>query len=236
VQAFTEDDAAVAQVLRRFGFEPVPLYPRFAIRIKHRTFDEYLQAMRSSYRQRARRWMKGTPPGFEMRSSFEAWAPQFASLAEAMAARAREYRRETLEAEFFLRLARVPGTSARVLRRPDGSLKFFNLDLEDGPFLRPLYVGFEKEDASLDGVYFRMCYDLVRCGIEGGFQEIDFGITAGAAKMSIGAEAVNTHAWIRHENKAVHRALVWLGNGALAPPRPVALHVFRDGQASASSS
>jgi hypothetical protein len=230
VQAFTEDDAAVAQVLRRLGFEPVPLYPRFVLRIKHRTFDEHLQAMRKPYRQRAKRWMKGAPPGFEVLLSFEAWAPQIASLSEAMAARAREYRRETLDSEFFLRLARMPGTKARLLRRPDGSLKFFSLELEDGPSLRPLYIGFEREDASLEGVYFRAYYEVVRRGIDAGFQEIDFGITTGTAKMSIGAKAVHAKAWIRHENKALHRALVWLMNGALAPPRPAELHVFRDGR------
>jgi hypothetical protein len=222
--------AAIARALGRLGFEPVPMPPTHVLAVGHPAFDGYVRALRRSYRRRVHEvFTRSAALRSEWVTGFGDLASELARLWRAVYDRAREFRREILGEAFFRAMADVPGAAVLLLRRPDQSLAAFGLVLEDRPWLRFLYTGFEAASRD-EGAYFRLMYEIVRRACEGRYEYVELGLTSAEPKLATGAVARPLEAWIRHRRPMAQRLLVRLLRSVLAPRAPGARarRVFRD--------
>jgi len=228
VQDFVAPGGPLARALRGSGFSSVRSLPTVVVSLGFATFEDYLAAMRSKYRRRTRCILEGSAHlRVERIEDFAPLAGELARLWRCVYDRATETKREVLGEAFFEAAAVLPELSALVLRRPDGSIAVFGLLLEDRPWLHFLQCGFEAEAGRGESAYFRLLVEIVRAGIEGGFDFAHLGCTTVGPKLDVGGEAVALGAWIRHRNPLIQRVFAFGGNGRFAPAPPTARHVFR---------
>ncbi len=226
VRDLEPDGGAAAKALASRGFEAVPLPPSFVLDLDggFDSFEGYLAALRSDYRRRARLRLERAAGLAVERLAGPGFGPiagELARLWRCVYERADEYRREVLPEAFFRGIARLPAAGVLVLRRPDRSIAAFALLLDDRPWLRFLYSGCEAEAARREGAYFRLLYEIVRTGIEGGYRRVELGITTAEPKLDLGARPVPLEAWIRHRSP-FSQALIGRALRSVLAPRPVA--------------
>lgn len=228
VQNFASKRTPAGQVLAELGFAGVPMMPTAVISLPYESFEDYLGAMRAQYRRRAKQAMKRSRHlVVEHVRDFADQAAELARLWRAIYDRATELRREVLTPEFFRAMAGVDEASVLLLRREDGSIASFALLLDDRPWLSFLQCGFE-EAGRQEGAYFRLLYEIVRHGIQQGYEQIDLGITTLAPKLDVGAVPVPLFAWVKHRNPLVQATLRVVAQGPLRPEDVQARRVFKE--------
>ena len=229
VQSFTSRDGPVAEQLSNRGFVAVPMPQTAVLALPYGSFDEYLAAMRSSYRRRARQTLKQTRElAVEHRPRFADLADELARLWRAVYDRATELKREIIGPAFFTGISELGESSVLLVRRPDGSIACFALLLDDRPWLSFVYCGFEVSTGRQEGAYFRLLYEIVRYAIAHGYEQVDLGMTTLAPKFDLGAVPVPLFGWFKHRNPIVQHALSALGRGPLRPQALEPRHVFKE--------
>ena len=217
----------VAEALRARGFAQLRTLPTTVLEQDFGSFDEYLGALRSRYRNRTRRILRQSRQlRVERVRDFSALAPEFTGLWRLVHNRATETKREILAEPFFTQAATVPETAALVLRRPDGSIAAFGLVLEDAPWLHFLQCGFAVQAGRDEAAYFRLMLEVVRAGIDGGFRLIHLGATTLGPKLDLGAAAVPLAAWIRHRNPVINLGCQAVARRSRAQALPAPRAVF----------
>lgn len=229
VQDFAADDRRYASALSEAGFASLEILPTVVLDVRFSSFDEYLRAMRAQYRRRARRILRQSGAlHVEHRSQFGELAPELARLAAAVFDRATEVKREMLTERYFRAASAEPRLSLLLLRRPDGSIASFALLLDDRPWLHFLSCGFEEDAGRSEGAYFRLLYEIVRTGIDGGYAHLNFGITTLPPKLDTGGVPVRLAAWMRYHRPLLHRIGALLGARMFAGTAPRPRNVFRE--------
>lgn len=222
------DDGPWQELFRERAFSRIPMHPTIAVPLEWESFDDYLDAMRSNYRRRARTVLKRsahlTP---ELVTGFAPLATDLARLWRHVFDRATEYRREILTPRYFEAAAADEAASVLLLRRADESIASFAVLYDDAPTLHFLSCGFEESSGQDEGAYFRLLYEIVRVGIDNGYERVDLGMTTAEPKFDVGGEPVAVAAWMRHRNRLLHRSFAALGSGPFAPDQPDARHVFK---------
>lgn len=204
VQDFPGVEGDCAAALREHGFAPVPVLPTVVLELGFADFGEYLSAMRAQYRRRARRVLEQSSHlRVELRRDFTDLAPELGRLAREVFDRAGEIRREVLTERYFRAAAQRDNISLLVLRRADESIACFGLLMDDRPWLHFLNCGFEASAGRDEAAYFRLLYEIVRTGIEAGYERINFGLTTLPPKLDTGGIPVALMAWMRY-----HRPLI----------------------------
>lgn len=100
--------------------------------------------------------------------------------------------------------------------------------LAEPPWLTFLQCGFEEEAARTEGVYFRLLYEIARLGIEGGFQQVDLGVTTLEPKLDVGGVPVPLFAWVKHRNPLIQRLVRAAADGPMRPGRVEPRRVFKE--------
>ena len=220
----------IAASLESHGFEPLPIPPTVVLQLPYSSFDEYLDAMRSQYRRRARKVIEQSshlePVALH---DFAEPAQELARLWHLVWSRAKELKREVLPAAFFEAASALDYVTVLALRRPDGSIASYALLLEDRPWLHFLYTGFEREAGEQEGAYFRLIYEIARYAIENHFPSVNLGMTTIEPKLDAGGTVVPLLAWVRHRRPLLHRVSIALGRGPLAPKPVPPRQVFKSG-------
>jgi hypothetical protein len=83
-------------------------------------------------------------------------------------------------------------------------------------------------------LYFRLLYEIIRLGIEGGFEQVDLGVTTLAPKLDVGGVPVPLYGLVKHRNSLVQSVVRRLANGPLGPEQVEARHVFKEAPPTAS--
>lgn len=235
VQNVTSLDGPVATELGRLGFASVPIPPTAVVDLCYSSFGEYLNAMRSQYRRRAKLvFERSAELDVERLDHFEDLADELSQLWGLVYSRADEVKREVLVPAYFRTMSRLDGSSVLVLRRKDRSIASFALLYAEHPWLSFLHCGFDESAGRGEGAYFRLLYEIVRAGIEGGFDQAELGLTTMEPKMDVGAVPVPLYGFVRHRNGLMHRAVRALANGPLRERVPEPRRVFKKDCASAS--
>ncbi|HET9720945.1 MAG TPA: GNAT family N-acetyltransferase [Solirubrobacteraceae bacterium] len=230
VQNFVSLGGAAGEELNRRNFAPVPIPHTAVVPVPYSSFEEYLGSMRAQYRRRAQQTLKRSKAlQIEHLRDFADEADELARLWYAIYQRAREVRREILPQAFFQGVSSLPEASVLLARRPDGSIAAFALLLDDDHTISFVQCGFEEE-ARDEGAYFRLLYEIVRLGIESGFEQVDLGITTLKPKLDVGAVPLPQWAWLKHRNPLLQRAIRVMARGPLSPPDVSARHVFKEPQ------
>jgi predicted N-acyltransferase len=227
VQNFTSRSGPAGEELSRRNFTGVAIPPTAVVDVPYSSFEEYLGAMRAQYRRRAQQTLKRSASlSVEHVHDFGELADELARLWRAIFDRAREVKREVLTPAFFRIVAELEEASVLLTRREDGSIASFGLLLDDSPWLSFLQCGFEERGRE-EGAYFRLLYEIVRLGIEQGFEQVDLGITTIKPKLDVGAVPVPLFAWIKHRNPIFQRAIMALGE-AVRPEDVEPRNVFKE--------
>ncbi|HET8527540.1 MAG TPA: GNAT family N-acetyltransferase [Gaiellaceae bacterium] len=223
------DDAPWRRAFRERGFSRIPMHPTIVVDVVWDSFDEYLAAMRANYRRRARTVLKRsahlTP---ELVEDFSPLADELSRLWRCVFDRATEYRRELLPPAYFAAAAADDATRVLLLRRDDASIASFAVLYDDAPVLHFFSCGFEAAAGQEEGAYFRLLYEIVRVGIEEGYEEINLGMTTAEPKYDVGGRPLPVASWMRHRSRLLHRSFAALGAGPFAPEAPEPRHVFKD--------
>jgi predicted N-acyltransferase len=229
VQNFETPAGAASAALRSHGFSPVPIPPTVIVELPFASFDEYLAAMRSQYRRRARKVLRGSEHlHVESIRDFGDLAPKLARLWRLVYDRADEVKRELLPEAYFRAVAALPQSSVLALRREDGSIASYALLLDDPPWLHFLFTGFEERAGREEGAYFRLIYEIVRHGIERDFGTVNLGITTVEPKLDAGGVPVPLYAWLRHRRPRLQELFARLGRGPFGPAPVQRRNVFKD--------
>lgn len=229
VQNFTSLRGPAADELRKLGFAGVPILATAVVDVSFDSFDDYLSAMRAQYRRRARHAMKRAEDlRIEHLDDFAELGDELARLWRLIYDRATEVKREILTPSYFGALSRLEGSSVLLARRRDGSIAAFALLLADRPWLSFLQCGFDEQAARSEGAYFRLLYEIVRIAIEGGFQQVDLGVTTLEPKLDVGGTPVPLFAWVKHRNPLIQRVLRVLAKGPMRPHQLEPRRVFKE--------
>jgi hypothetical protein len=235
IKDFEAQHAPFTTKLREGGFHEIPFQPnmRMALRPEWQKFDDYIEAMSSKYRVRARRAFRKLD-GVERRElnldAVKELDVQLHTLYCSVARHA-DFNMITLHPQYFSGLKAALEDRFRIWGYfLDGALLGFHSAIYNGDELEAHFLGFQDIHNADFQLYLNMLYDMVREAFAAGASQIVFSRTATEIKSSIGAEAFETYCYLRHCNPVVHamtQALV----GYLAPKETwTPRHPFREGE------
>lgn len=219
VDAIVQKDIAGAQLpayrsWRQSGYHALRFQPNMEIELQPdwRSFEDYLDAMSSKYRVRARRAVKKSRQ-LERRwlSSEEVrhQSVRLFALYEQIAAQS-EFNLVHLHPDFFYEMKKHLGDQYEVLGyfQANKLIGFCTLLHHHGR-AEAHFLGFEEEVNRSAQLYLNMLYDLIHRGIEQGRTHIGFARTAMEIKSSVGAEPEDLYVLTRSYSP--------LFNGLVAP-------------------
>ena len=202
-----------AEVMQTDGYHLFPFMPNLMLQLRPgwNTFEDYLDAMVSKYRVRARR-------AFKKAKTVTVRPMSLADMATAQERMHELYLGVACSADFsllqlspgyFTALKKQMGEDFTVLGYyKEGELIGFCSALRNGPELEAHFLGFDNTQNHKHQLYLNMLYDIVRLGIEQFQSEtIVFSRTATEIKTSVGAEPVPMQAFMRYRCGLLNRLL-----------------------------
>ena len=192
------EDALVAS-----GFQAVPNVPTVRMTIPWKSFEDYLSALRKSYRNDIRRKIKRkraqdirtvvTSDGGDM-------VDRYVELHGKVRERANRFGRDNFGRPFFLSMLRN-------LQEHNHWMHYFQGDrlvgfLQFVTYRRTLWAniaGFDYDVSRKAMLYFNAYYDMIQYAIENGLETVDVGITTYVAKSAMGFSVIpqSMYAWYR---------------------------------------
>ncbi|MCH2083165.1 MAG: GNAT family N-acetyltransferase [Saprospiraceae bacterium] len=201
-----------SQILRSRGYAIDPFLPNMNLNLPEvwDTMDDYLDALSSKYRVRAKRAFK------------KAKDIAFIELTEAQIrqyqARIIQLYREVVSKAVF-NVVSVPDSYFLDFKRsfPEEFRLFacfdhqevigFYTSFKNGKDLEAHYLGFDLGKNRKYQLYLNMLYKLIAVGIEERVEKVIFGRTSMAIKSSVGAEAVHPYNYVRHTKGFMNQCL-----------------------------
>lgn len=175
--------------------------PACTLDITWKTFDGYLQSLRSNYRYRYNKALKKSESlTMTMLESNADFSEELYGLYEQVEASAK-IKIDKLPIGFF----RGAFFKIIVFKKDEVPVGFIQL-LENGDELIFEFVGFDYAANAEYHTYHRMLLEIIRCGINGGFKRIDFGQTADDTKLKLGCRYEYLYAYVHHTNPFKHMA------------------------------
>lgn len=223
--------------LETAGFTEFCIQPNMVMELPFHSFEEYMAAMSTKYRTRAKRAFKkmGALERKELSlADIQQQLPRIYELYREIARNA-GFNMVDLNEQYLYALKRDLGDYFRIFGYYQGEqLLAFYTTIQNGTELEAHFLGYDKEQNHEHQLYLNMLYDMIRIGIEAGCHEIIFARTALEIKSSVGAVAHDLHCYLRHQNSFANRfaepMIDYLNPVEVWQPR----HPFRD-EASAHS-
>ncbi len=206
-------EAGQADVMQTAGYHLFPFMPNLMLQLRPDwdTFEDYLDAMVSKYRVRARRAFKKAKTVAVRPMSLTDMAAEKVRMHELYlgVARSAGFSLLQLSPGYFTALKKQMGEDFTVLGYyKDSELIGFCSALRNGPELEAHFLGFDNAHNHKHQLYLNMLYDIVRLGIEQFQSEtIVFSRTATEIKTSVGAEPVPMQAFMRYRCGLLNRLL-----------------------------
>jgi hypothetical protein len=219
VKDFYQDspDYPLMQVVAKTdGYNEFQVEPNFVFKIKNdwKTWDEYLDALASKYRVRAKRAFKKLGADVEKKEFFEERILANQREINALYAQVSSnsgFNLVDLDADYFLKMKAFLGDNFRLFGYfAEGKLIGFYSTIDNGEELEAHFLGYEASQNGERQIYLNMLFDLVGLGIEGQFKRIIFSRTAHEIKSSIGAEPVEMSLFMKHENLIMNWSLPYI--------------------------
>lgn len=209
----------VRQQLPHWGFHQFQMQPSMQLRIQWKSFDDYLNAMTSKYRVRARRaFKKGTELQKRELSLEEIrqHQPRIHELYQIVANNA-GFNAFWLHPHYFTALQEQLGERFRLVGYfHQDQLVAFRTTILNGKELEAHFLGVDDHYNREYQVYLNILYDLIGAAIYHQVEYLDFARTALEIKSSVGAVAHDMECFIRHRNR-ISNALLHLLIRYLSP-------------------
>jgi predicted N-acyltransferase len=172
------------------------------------SFDDYLEALSSKYRVRAKRAFKKAA-GVEKRllneSQIWAYNDRIYALYEDIADAA-GFNTFQLHPDYFIGLKQHLGERFQVYGYfLNGEMVGFFTTILNGEELEAHFIGYDENENHEHQLYLNMLFDMVKIGIEMRVKRVVFARTALEIKSSVGAEPHQLYCYIRHRNAFANR-------------------------------
>lgn len=205
------------------GFATGLTCPKCILDLPFSSFDDYLSALRSDYRNRVKKVFRKTERlDIRFIDNTREFSEELYGLYLNVLGNSR-IRIETLSKEYFT------GKMFNVFVAYDAEkpVGFVQL-LQNGEELVFEFVGLDYACNEKMPVYHRMLYEIVRYGIENGFKTIDFGQTADDTKLKLGCRYETLYAALHHSNPVVNTVCKILAPKLQYKPLKTDFHVFKE--------
>lgn len=232
VKDFSPEQEEVIERLQKDNYRRVPTLPvmRFHLDAQWKSFDDYLQAMASKYRIRAKaarkKGVKLVRENWDV-DQIQQHLDRIDELYRNVFEKAR-FRLFRVEPAYFLELKRKMGD--RFLFKAyllDGELVGFSTFLIDAAQSDAHLIGIDYSANKLHSLYQNMLYDYVASGIEAGTAIIDFGRTAMEIKSTIGAVPEDSPVIVKMRNPLLNGLASMLMENTTPAPW-IQRHPFRE--------
>lgn len=229
---FYNEEAEFHDTLKKFGYIKAHNLPKAEIRIKWKTFDEYLSSMRSSYRCKITKSMKKCSDAnvkIRVLREFSSNARELKRLYDNTSGRAKEIKREPFTEAFFQNLDKYLGDrSILVLAEKDSRPIGFMLLLINHKELIPTVIGLDYDCHQECCTYFNLFYKTIELAIEMKMDRIDMGITTLDPKRDMGSDVVALNMYMKHYNPVFHKTIPVLFDMITPPDTTQPRNVFKD--------
>ncbi len=197
--------------------------PQVSLRLRWKSFDDYLASQRSAYRHRLQKALK---KGRELRFRFLVDNREFEDVYHSFYLRLNSTSRiriEKLDISWFRSdLGRI------LICEHDGKPQGFAQAIENGKELVWAFVGHCQHDNAQRDIYLNLILRLIRHGIENGFEVFEMGQTAEEAKLRLGGTYTHLQALARHSFPLMHLGCRLVMPMLACKPVPDIFRVFRD--------
>lgn len=196
------------QFLGKKGFTEFEIQPNMVLDLPYQNMDEYLNAMSTKYRTRAKRAFKKLD-GIEKRQMTYAEIlhelPNIYRLYKDIANNA-GFNMVDLNEHYLAALKKDLQEHFQMYAYYlDGKLVAFYTMIWNHDELEAHFLGYEKSLNRDYQLYLNILYDIIRMGIEGSSKQIVFARTALEIKSSVGAVAHDLYCYLRHQNTVANR-------------------------------
>lgn len=194
--------------LENKGYTEFCIQPNMVMDLPYAGFDDYLSAMSTKYRTRAKRAFKKAN-GIEKRelglAEIQRELPRIYELYSEIARNA-GFNMVDLNDNYIPALKRdLPEQFRLFAYYLDGKLVAFFTTLRNYDELDAHYLGLDKHLNHEHQLYLNILYDIVRAGLDMGAKRIVFARTALEIKSSVGAVAEELYCYLRHQNALANK-------------------------------
>ncbi len=214
---FERSQKELSPVLTGNKFYEFNAQPTMVLDIPHhwKSFDDYLSAMSSKYRVRAKRAFKKGKNIVRKElnlQEIEENKQQIFDSYQNVAAKA-VFNTFTFTPEYFPELKRQLGDKFKLIACyiHDEFVGFYTT-IKNGNDLDAHFLGLDYQANRDSQLYLNMLYDMVRIGIDAGVHQVTFSRTALEIKSSVGAESHDLSIYIRHRNCMLNRLVKYAVN------------------------
>ncbi len=186
------------------SFVEFQIQPNMILDIRWKNFDDYLAAMNKKYRTRTKRAFTKKNGIVAKAMNLDAMIAHQSRMYELYREIARNagFNMVDLNADYLINLKRnLPEHFNCFGYFLDDKLIAFFTTIKNGHELEAHFLGLDQSVNHEHQVYHNILYDIVREGIEGGFEKVVFARTALEIKSSVGAVAHEMHCYLKHQNQ-----------------------------------
>jgi hypothetical protein len=190
------------------GFVEFDIQPNMVLELPFEKFDDYLAAMSTKYRTRAKRALKKLD-GIELRELFaediEQELPHIYALYRDIAKNA-GFNMVDLNEQYLLGMKKAMPDHYRMFGYyREGKLLAFFTTIRNHEEYEAHFIGYDKASNHEYQLYLNCLYNMVSLAIEAGCERVIFARTALEIKSSVGAEANQLWCYLRHQNSLANR-------------------------------
>lgn len=196
------------QILVNKGFVEFDIQPNMVLKLPFRDFDEYLSAMSTKYRTRAKRAFKKADGMIKKELALvdiQRELPRMYALYCEIANNA-GFNMVDLNEQYLPALKRdLPERFRLFGYYLDNQLVAFFTTIRNGDELEAHFLGYDKTLNHDYQLYLNILYDIVRVALESGCHSVIFARTALEIKSSVGAEPCDLKCYLRHQNQLLNK-------------------------------
>lgn len=218
--------------LKERGYMTIHNLPKAEIKIRWKSFDEYLNSMRSEYRCKIIKNIDKCAKenvSFQVINNFLDKTQELKRLYDNVYNQAKEIKRERLNESFFQNMNKYLGEKiALISATKDGRLIGYMLLLFSGKTLISKFPGLDYALNKKCGTYFNLFYKTIEIAIETGMNDIDMGITTLDPKKDMGSRIVALNMYMKHSNRILNKVIPLLFDMIAPPDTTGSRNVFKE--------
>lgn len=229
---FYDNETDLQGHLKERGYMKMHNLPKAEIRVRWKSFDEYLDSMRSNYRCKIVKSMDKCAKAnisIEVFKNFSANAGELKRLYDNVYDQAKEVKRERIPESFFHNFDRHLADKAVMLTaKKDDKLVGYMLSVFSGKTIITMFPGLDYSCSKEYCVYFNIFYKTIELAINSGIENIDMGVTTLDPKKDMGSSVVALNMYARHSNAMLNKIIPFVFDMIAPPDTTGPRNVFKD--------
>jgi len=227
---FYNEEMEFYDFLKERGYMKLHNLPTAALKIRWKSFGEYLDSMHSNYRRKIVKRMDKCAKAnvsVQVMKNFSDSTPELKRLYDNVYDHAKEIKRERLGESFFQNINKYLGEKAAVISAvKDDRLIGYMLLLFSGKTLISKFPGLDYDYNKECFTYFNLFYRAIELAIETGMDYFDMGITTLDPKKDMGAGIIPLNMYMKHSNPFFNKVIPTLFN-TMTPQDTEPRNVFK---------